>query len=151
MDSNDLANLTSKSDAFKNPLPALRKFDEDSAKRKKLTKILGLIFGVVMGFVNGLFGAGGGMLAVPVLTFVYGLNTKRAHATAILVVLPLCLASAVVYLVRGGGDSGTFVPTTIGVVAGGVVGAFALKKCGNTLLQLGFCAVMLLAGLKMVF
>ncbi|MBR2956530.1 MAG: sulfite exporter TauE/SafE family protein [Clostridia bacterium] len=128
-----------------------RKYHEPSSKSKKMVKILACVFGLIMGFVNGLFGAGGGMLAVPVLTYLYGLNAKRAHATAILVILPLCMVSAVVYLTREGGDWQVYVPTIAGVVVGGVVGAYALKKCGNVVLQFVFYGVMLLAGLKMLF
>ena len=90
------------------------------------------------------------MLAVPILTMVAGLNMKRSHATAILVILPLCAVSSVVYLSKGidGGD--VFLPTILGVVLGGIFGAYALKKCSNIFLQILFYVVMLLAGIKMV-
>ena len=120
-------------------------------KKSISKKTIALIFGgLFIGFVNGLFGAGGGMLAVPLLTMVALLNVKRAHATAILVILPLCAVSSVVYLMRGvdGGDA--FTPTIIGVVLGGVLGAFALKKCSNVFLQILFYGVMFLAGMKMM-
>ena len=58
-----------------------------SAKRKIAMCIVSLFIGAI----NGLFGAGGGMLAVPCLTYVWGLDEKSAHATAIAVILPLCL------------------------------------------------------------
>ena len=123
-------------------------------EKKKSTagKTVTLVFcGLFIGFINGLFGAGGGMLAVPLLTMVAGLVAKRAHATAILVILPLCAVSSVVYLAKGidGGDA--FIPTIIGVIAGGVLGAFALKKCSNVFLQMLFYGVMFLAGMKMIF
>jgi uncharacterized membrane protein YfcA len=121
-------------------------------KKKKMKKmsLLMAVAGLFIGFVNGLFGAGGGMLAVPVLTMVAGLNMKRSHATAILVILPLCAVSSVVYLSKGidGGD--VFLPTILGVVLGGIFGAYALKKCSNIFLQILFYGVMLLAGIKMV-
>lgn len=128
-----------------------KKFEKETPKKSKVVKGASVLLGVLIGFVNGLFGAGGGMLVVPVLTFLLGLNTKRAHATAILIILPLCAVSGVVYLTRGMGGEGMFLPTVGGVVLGGIVGAFALKKCSGVALQFVFYGIMLLAGLKMIF
>ena len=38
--------------------------------------------GLLLGAVNGLFGGGGGMIGVPVLSDVLGYERKQAHATA---------------------------------------------------------------------
>ena len=150
MDGIDSTNLTKFIGDEKLRLLGQKKFACDTQKRQNVTKILAVFLGAVMGFVNGLFGAGGGMLAVPVLLWLFGLNAKRAHATAILVILPLCVASAVIYLVKGGGDLGVYLPTTFGVVIGGLIGAYALKKCSNQTLQFVFYSLMLLAGVKMI-
>ena len=107
--------------------------------------------GVFIGVVNGLFGAGGGMVAVPVLSIIAGLDAKRAHATAILVILPLCAVSSIVYLTKGIENDGVFAPTIIGVVLGGILGAYALQKCSKIFLQILFYGVMFLAGIKMMF
>ena len=50
-----------------------------------------------VGFLNGLFGSGGGMLAVPLLEH-RGLPPDRAHATSLAVILPLTAVSAGAYL-----------------------------------------------------
>ena len=44
-------------------------------------------FGGIIGFLNGLLGAGGGMVAVPVLK--KEMDTKQAHATSIAVIIPI--------------------------------------------------------------
>ena len=93
-----------------------KKFEKETPKKSRVVKGVSVLLGVLIGFVNGLFGAGGGMLVVPVLTFLLGLNTKRAHATAILIILPLCAVSGVVYLTRGMGGEDMFLPTVDGVV-----------------------------------
>ena len=51
-------------------------------------KALGWLGGGVTGLLNGLFGSGGGMVAVPLLEH-GGLEPARAHATSIAVILPL--------------------------------------------------------------
>ena len=50
-----------------------------------------LLCGTAVGAANSLFGGGGGMLAVPLLCAT-GYAEKQAHATAILVILPVSLS-----------------------------------------------------------
>ena len=64
------------------------------------------LLGLLVGAVNGLLGAGGGMLAVPLLTGAEGLPAKKAHATAIALILPLSAVSTLVYALTGGGSAG---------------------------------------------
>ena len=55
-----------------------------------------LTAGALTGAVNGLFGGGGGMIAVPLLGKMLGYEDKEAHATAIFVIAPVCAASALI-------------------------------------------------------
>lgn len=59
------------------------------SKKKNSERI---ICGTAVGLANSLFGGGGGMIAVPLLQRT-GLDEKRAHATAILLILPISLFS----------------------------------------------------------
>ena len=56
--------------------------------------------GALGGAVNGLFGGGGGMAVVPLLSRWCGLEEKKAFATCVALILPLCLVSAAVMLLR---------------------------------------------------
>ncbi len=118
-----------------------------SAKRKIAMCLVSLFIGAI----NGLFGAGGGMLAVPCLTCVWGLDEKSAHATAIAVILPLCLVSSVVYALKGNYEPSVILPTVIGVTIGGIVGALLLKKMSANTVSFLFYALMTFAGFKMIF
>lgn len=122
---------------------------KDGAARRRQSLLLA-VCGLAVGLVNGLFGAGGGMLAVPVLTFAAGLSAKKAHATAIAVILPLCVISSAVYAFKGSFDYSVFPPVIIGVLVGGIIGALALKKASGTLVSFLFYGLMLFAGLKMM-
>lgn len=126
------------------------KFAAAKPRERKKKAILLAVCGLAVGAVNGLFGAGGGMLAVPVLTFAAGLGEKKAHATAIAVILPLCLVSTVVYAVRGIFDYSVLPPTIAGVLIGGLTGAVALKKLSAPVLNFLFYGLMLFAGVKMM-
>lgn len=105
--------------------------------------------GVAVGLVNGVFGAGGGMLAVPILKK-SGLEQKNAHANAVAVILPITVISAVLYLVRGTvtlNDSFTYIPTGL---IGSVIATFLLKNFSNKLLQKIFAVFMIYAGIRLL-
>ena len=117
------------------------------------TKIvwIGLIGGLFVGFLNGFFGGGGGMVVVPLLIFLLNLPEKKAHASAIFVILPLCVVSSIVYIIKGSIDWLQLLYSTIGFVIGGVVGALLLKKLDNKVLRIVFAIIMVGAGVKMLF
>ncbi|MCL2176587.1 MAG: sulfite exporter TauE/SafE family protein [Firmicutes bacterium] len=120
-----------------------------SSKLSTYTFILLAISGVLVGFVNGFFGGGGGLIAVPILASVLGLEAKKSHATAILVILPLSVASSVVYIANGAFNFYSSMPTIIGIIAGGLLGAYALSKLSNNVIRLVFAVVMVVAGAYM--
>ena len=119
----------------------------------KKQKILAVVFGCVIGFINGFFGGGGGMVLVPCLAILFCFKQKVSHATAIAAILPTSIISVIVYFL-GGAEGLKFTPTltiSIGVFIGGILGALALKKIDNKLLVKGFSLVMLIAGIKLLF
>ena len=63
----------------------------------KHNRILAAVGGFFAGALNGLLGAGGGMVVVPLLDKA-GLPPKKSHATSVCVILPICIFSAVLYL-----------------------------------------------------
>ncbi len=114
-------------------------------------KLYGVITGAVAGFINGLFGGGGGMIVVPMLTRFLRKNTKPAHATAILIILPLSIISGIFYSSFGNIDFKIALPVGIGVVVGGIIGALLLKKLSSKIVVMIFSVVMAVAGIKMLF
>ena len=61
--------------------------------RKKLFSILA---GLAAGAVNGLLGAGGGMVLVPLLCAGSGLEEQEVFSSSIVIILPICLVSLLV-------------------------------------------------------
>lgn len=114
-------------------------------------KWLIVILGAAIGFVNGFLGGGGGIIAVVVLTYLFMLPQKNAHATALLTILPVTVVSAVVYLINGSVEWLPALYATIGVVAGGALGALILKKLSNNTVKLVFGIILVLAGVRMFF
>lgn len=52
-----------------------------------------ILAGLAAGTVNGLLGAGGGMLLVPLLTLAGDLKERDVFPTSVAVILPICLVS----------------------------------------------------------
>lgn len=107
--------------------------------------------GLLTGAVNGLFGGGGGMVVVPLMKNMLGYEEKYAHATAILVIAPVCAASLVTYIVNGYFSAEVILPAAVGSVAGGLLGAELLDKLPAFWVNAVFLVVMLAAGLRMLF
>ncbi len=125
--------------------------NKNRAKKTAIVKkVLVVIIGAVVGFMSGLLGGGGGTLVVPTYQTLLGMEAKSAHATAIATILPLCIVSSIVYLVRGGYDYPRMGIITLGVVAGGVIGSVLLKKLSNTYISAIFYVIMMYAGIKSV-
>lgn len=104
---------------------------------------------VAVGWVSGFFGGGGGMLAVPLLQF-GGLDAKRAHATALLVILPICVISAAIYIKNGYYQTQAVLCACLGVVLGGIAGAALLNKLNATAIGMIFSLLMIAIGIKLV-
>ncbi|MDE7373214.1 MAG: sulfite exporter TauE/SafE family protein [Clostridia bacterium] len=126
------------------------KYNRPSAKSIKRRKAFAMLAGVFIGIVNGIFGAGGGMLAVPALSYILGFDEQHSHATAIAVILPLCLVSTIVYALRSSFAWSVVLPTVIGVIVGGILGAILLKKLSNDIISFLFYGLMLFCGIKML-
>lgn len=107
--------------------------------------------GLLTGVANGFFGGGGGMVLVPMLTFLLNLETKRAHATALASILPVTAVSAAMYFFNGNLDYSIGIPSGAGVVLGGLAGAWILGKLTSKSITRFFAVVMLAAGIKLLF
>lgn len=118
-----------------------------SAKNKWIL----IVFSALSGFVNGFLGGGGGVIVVALLLSVVKLNQKYSQATALLVILPLTIVSAVVYLIKGAVDWEPTLWVTLGVVVGGVLGALLLSKLKSNVAKIIFAAVLVGGGIKMLF
>ena len=121
----------------------------DNMKALKKEKIMTALSGLSIGFVNGLLGAGGGIIVVPILKRL-GLERKEAHANAVAVILPITLLSAALYLFKGYAslsDSFIFIP---GGLVGSLMGTYCLKKISPVWLKRIFGGFMVYAGVRLL-
>ena len=114
--------------------------------RKKWWGVLG---GLGAGVINGLLGAGGGMVAVPLLSAM-GVRGKRSHATALMVIVPLSAVSAVLYLVQGRVGFADALPWLPGSLLGAYLGSRLMPKIATGWLKLLFGGLMLWGGVRLL-
>lgn len=120
------------------------------SKNKIVEFVYLILIGLVIGFINGFWGGGGGMVCVPTLTMLLGLPDKKAHATAIFIMLPLSIVSFIVYSIKSTVDFGLAGIIAGGFTLGGVLGALLLKKINNNLLQIIFALVIMAGAIKIL-
>ena len=122
--------------------------EKNDLKLKGVLLLIGV--GLVAGFINGFFGAGGGLLLVPMITFVAKIDAKKAHATTLFCVLFMCLFSSVVYMVKKQVYYILVLYCLIGGIVGSLIGTFLLQKLKNNVIDLLFSVALVCAGVFMV-
>lgn len=88
---------------------------------------------------------------VPAMEKFLGMEEKKAHATAIAVILLLSSVSAFFYIRKGFFDFNLWVPLTLGGMAGGAVGAKFLARIPKRWLKILFGGVIMLTAGKLIF
>jgi hypothetical protein len=110
-----------------------------------------VLIGLFTGICNGLFGSGGGTILVPGMVFVMGLKEHKAHATAIMVILPLTILSTIVYYRSSYIDWPTTLRVVSGGIAGSLIGAKLLNRIPASVLRKAFGIFMIITAVRMVF
>ena len=119
-------------------------------KKYKSKEVLILIgVGLVGGLVNGLFGAGAGLLLVPLIELTSKLEEKKAHATTLSCVMVMCVVSSIVFMVNKQIDYKLTMWCLIGSIIGAVLGTFLLQKFKNKVINLIFSCLLIVAGVLM--
>ena len=106
------------------------------------------IAGGAAGLANGLFGGGGGMVFLPILSRRGDLSQRKLYATCVGVIFPVCLVSAAVYLWKGGVSLMTALPYLAGGLLGGFLGGKLYGKISTRFLKRLFAAFLFYAGVK---
>jgi len=94
-------------------------------KKKPIGMILS---GLGAGTVNGLFGAGGGMILVPLLTRLTDLEEEEVFPSSISIILPICLVSLGVSALHGPLPFAQTAPSLVGSAIGGILAGFFGKR-----------------------
>lgn len=117
----------------------------------KITKHTWLLIsvGVSAGLLSGLFGVGGGILIVPGLVMVAGLDQRLAHGTSLAAVLPISVASLFTYWGHGHVDWPVAACLAIGAVCGSLIGTHLLAVTSKRVLAYTFSSVLVVSAIRL--
>jgi uncharacterized membrane protein YfcA len=90
------------------------------------------------GLLSGLLGVGGGVVMVPLLVLRAGYRQREAHAMSLGAIIPISLASVIIYGVAGQVRVGYALALTLGSVFGARLGAGLLARIQERPLKIAF-------------
>ena len=108
------------------------------------------LIGTISGIISGFFGAGGGMIIVPSLVHILKKDEVKSRATATFTIIPIVIASGVIYIKNSHIDWGLSIKIVIGGIIGGYIGAKLLKKLPEKFLKISFALFIIFMGIKMI-
>lgn len=107
-----------------------------------------VLAGTLAGAVNGLFGAGGGMVLVPLLTLLTPLEENKVFPASISIILPICLVSLLFTAYSSGLAWEQAFPYLIGSAAGGFLCGICGRKIPVKWLHRGLGILILWGGFR---
>jgi uncharacterized membrane protein YfcA len=102
-----------------------------------------VIVGLAAGLLGGLFGVGGGLIIVPGLVGLAGMDRRLAHGTSLAATLPIAAASLITYVSHGNVDWAVAFFLAVGAIAGAVVGTTLLQIIPKNVLIIIFVITVL--------
>ena len=105
------------------------------------------IAGALAGAVNGLFGAGGGMVLVPLLTTATELKDEQVFPVSVSIILPICVVSLIVSA-GGGLPFSDALPYLLGSLAGGVMAGLTGHRIPVKWLHRGLGVLIIWGGIR---
>ena len=93
------------------------------AKSFKIT-----IAGLCAGAANGLFGAGGGMVLVPLLGVLTDLGEEEIFPSSVSIIAPLCVVSLAINAGAHGLPIREALPYLLGSIGGGIIATLTARK-----------------------
>jgi uncharacterized membrane protein YfcA len=97
-----------------------------------------LAIGILGGLLSGLLGVGGGVVMVPLLVLWAGYRQRDAHALSLGAIIPISLASVLIYGAAGKVRLSDAVALAVGAIVGARIGASALARIEERPLKLVF-------------
>lgn len=105
--------------------------------------------GALAGIANGLFGAGGGLFLVPLLTGWCKMDEKKAFATSVAIILPMSVASFALFWIKNGFPVSSW-PYIVGGILGGGASALLFRRLPALWLHRLFGVLILFGAIKAV-
>jgi hypothetical protein len=109
-----------------------------------------LAIGLVAGFFSAVFGVGGGIVIVPLLTVLFAFDQRRAAGTSLAAILVSSVAGAVTYGFHGDVKVGAAALVGIPAVFGVLLGTTVQQRIPVQKLSYGFALLLAAVGVRLL-
>ncbi len=109
-----------------------------------------IIVGLVAGLLGALFGIGGGIIIVPMLTICYGLSAADAAAVSLAGIVATSVGGTIYYMENKVTNIRLGLLLEISTVIGSMIGVFLALALESWVIMLVFSAVLILTAVKMI-
>ena len=108
-----------------------------------------ILSGSTAGMINGLLGAGGGMVLIPLLSALVRPEEETLFPSSVCIMLPICLISLWMMQINTGGLPWNAAwPYLMGSAAGGILAGFFAKKIPTLYLHKGLGILIIWGGVR---
>lgn len=111
--------------------------------------VYGVSIGLLAGLFSGLFGVGGGIVAIPLLVITMGYPQHMAQGTAAFMILPTVAAVGFRYWRAGNADLLMSVALALGAVPMGFLAASWAQKLPQIVLRRGFALLLVAVAIQL--
>ncbi|PRY65902.1 hypothetical protein B0I08_10950 [Glaciihabitans tibetensis] len=108
------------------------------------------LIGIIGGLLSGMFGIGGGIIMVPLLISLAGMDQRHASATSLVAIIPTAIVGSITYLVNGQIDLLAGLIIAVGAVVGAIIGSALLKRIPLVWLRWMFIVLILAVAARML-
>ncbi len=113
---------------------------------------LALLVGVIIGMISGVVGIGGGVLFIPALIWLFGMNQHKAQGTSLGALLaPVGIFAFLEYYRKGNADLRIALLLGAGFLVGGYFGAVGAQYISELWLRRIFSLMLIVVGARMFF
>lgn len=109
------------------------------------------LIGVLAGIFSGLFGVGGGIIAIPLLVLALGFPQHLAQGTAAFMILPTVAAVGWRYLKEGNADLAVALALAAGSAPIGFAAASLAQRLSQTTLRRSFAVLLVALAVQLWF
>lgn len=109
---------------------------------------------ILAGFLSGVIGGmgmGGGIILIPVLTLLFGVEQKTAQGINLVSFIPAAIAALVIHIKNKNVDIKCAVSIAVFGVCGSVAGFFVAQNIPSDFLKRMFAIFLILIGIKEIF
>lgn len=109
-----------------------------------------LVLGLVAGALAGLLGIGGGVILVPAMAFLLGVDQHTAQGVSLVVIVPTAITGALTHYRRGNVRPRLAVSLGMSAVVGSLIGSWLAGQLPATELRTGFGVFVVVVAARMV-